>query len=67
MTPDQCRAARRLVELSQVALAHAAVIRPIVIADFERGLTPAPAVIDLSSEPSSGLVLSLSVWEIGAA
>ncbi len=45
MTSEQCCAARRPVELSQAALANAPVVSPIVVADFERGVTRAPAVM----------------------
>ena len=42
MTPAQCRAARALLEMTVVELAHAAEVPVAVIVDYETGLGFAP-------------------------
>jgi hypothetical protein len=47
MTPAQCRAARRLVDLSQAVLSSVTLVPATVIADYEAGaMTLMPADLD---------------------
>ena len=46
MTPAQCRAARRLVDLSQAVLSSVALVPAADIADFEAGAWIRPTDLD---------------------